>query len=74
MYLNKFNFMTKITTVIAAGGLGTRLIGYKGNDSTKMLLKIKNSSMIFHQVNRLISSTFICYPAADMTPAHKGNS
>ena len=54
MYLNKFNFMTKITTVIAAGGLGTRLIGYKGNDSTKMLLKIKNSSMIFHQINQLI--------------------
>jgi len=47
--------MTKITTVIAAGGLGTRLIGYKGNDSTKMLLKIKNSSMICHQINQLIN-------------------
>lgn len=47
--------MTKITTVIAAGGLGTRLIGYKGNDSTKMLLKIKSSSMIFHQISQLIN-------------------
>ena len=47
--------MTKITTVIAAGGLGTRLIGYKGNDSTKMLLKIKSSSMICHQISQLIN-------------------
>jgi glucose-1-phosphate thymidylyltransferase len=46
--------MPKITTVIAAGGLGTRLIGYKGNDSTKMLLKVNNLSMISHQLNQLI--------------------
>ncbi len=47
--------MLKITTVIAAGGLGTRLIGYKGNDSTKMLLKVNNLSMISHQLNQLIA-------------------
>jgi len=46
--------MPKITTVIAAGGLGSRLIGYKGNDSTKMLLKVNNLSMISHQLNQLI--------------------
>ena len=46
--------MPKITTVIAAGGLGTRLIGYKGNDSTKMLLKVNDLSMISHQLNQLI--------------------
>ena len=46
--------MPKITTVIAAGGLGTRLVGYKGNDSTKMLLKVNNLSMISHQLNQLI--------------------
>jgi len=47
--------MPKITTVIAAGGLGTRLVGYKGNDSTKMLLKVNNLSIISHQLNQLIS-------------------
>lgn len=47
--------MSKIYTVIAAGGLGTRLYNYKGNNSTKMLLKINNHSMISKQLTQLLS-------------------
>jgi len=33
--------MNKIKTVIAAGGLGTRLQGFRGNESTKILLEVR---------------------------------
>jgi glucose-1-phosphate thymidylyltransferase len=47
--------MSKIYTVIAAGGLGKRLKDYRGNKSTKMLLKIKNEAMITNQINQLLT-------------------
>ena len=50
--------MSKIYTVIAAGGLGKRLKDYRGNKSTKMLLKIKNEAMITNQINQLLKSDF----------------
>ena len=34
--------MEKISAVIAAAGLGTRLKNYKGNTSTKVLIDINN--------------------------------
>ena len=45
--------MSKIKTVIAAGGLGTRLQGFRGNDSTKILLEIDGSPMIIRQIEQL---------------------
>ena len=45
--------MTKIKTVIAAGGLGTRLQGFRGNDSTKILLEVDGSPMIIRQIEQL---------------------
>jgi len=47
--------MVKIKTVIAAGGLGTRLIGYKGNDKTKVLLEVNGTPMINLQIQQLTS-------------------
>ena len=47
--------MVKIKTVIAAGGLGTRLIGYKGNDKTKVLLEVNGAPMINQQIHQLTS-------------------
>ncbi|MDC0076911.1 sugar phosphate nucleotidyltransferase [Acidimicrobiaceae bacterium] len=47
--------MTKIYTVIAAGGLGKRLLNFRKNDATKMLLQINGEAMITHQLKQLIS-------------------
>ena len=47
--------MEKISAVIAAAGLGTRLKNYKGNTSTKVLIDINNQSMISLQVKQLSS-------------------
>tara|TARA_B100001939_G_scaffold132877_1_gene115415 strand:+ start:442 stop:1146 length:705 start_codon:yes stop_codon:yes gene_type:complete len=47
--------MSKIYTVVAAGGLGTRLKNYKNTDKTKMLLEINGVSMITKQIKQLIS-------------------
>ena len=47
--------MTKIYTVIAAGGLGKRLLNFRKNDATKMLLQINEEAMITHQLKQLIS-------------------
>ena len=45
--------MEKISAVIAAAGLGTRLKNYKGNTSTKVLIEINNQSMISLQIQQL---------------------
>lgn len=45
--------MNKIKAVIAAGGLGTRLQGFRGNDSTKILLEVDGSPMIIRQIEQL---------------------
>ena len=45
--------MNKIKTVIAAGGLGTRLKGFRGNESTKILLEVDGSPMIIRQIEQL---------------------
>ncbi|MGI9311982.1 MAG: sugar phosphate nucleotidyltransferase, partial [Alphaproteobacteria bacterium] len=45
--------MNKIKTVIAAGGLGTRLQGFRGNDSTKILLEVDGTPMIVRQIEQL---------------------
>ena len=45
--------MNKIKTVIAAGGLGTCLQGFRGNDSTKILLEVDGSPMIIRQIEQL---------------------
>ena len=47
--------MSNIKTVIAAGGLGTRLQGFRGNDSTKILLEVDGSPMIIRQIEQLIN-------------------
>ena len=46
--------MNNIKTVIAAGGLGTRLQGFRGNDSTKILLEVDGKPMIVRQIEQLI--------------------
>jgi len=46
--------VNKIKTVIAAGGLGTRLQGFRGNDSTKILLEVDGKPMIIRQIEQLI--------------------
>ena len=46
--------MNSIKTVIAAGGLGTRLQGFRGNDSTKILLEVDGKPMIIRQIEQLI--------------------
>ena len=45
--------MRNIKCVIAAGGLGTRLIGFRENDSTKMLLEVGGIPMINRQISQL---------------------
>lgn len=45
--------MKKISAVIAAAGLGTRLKDYKDNSYTKVLIKIRQSSMISEQISQL---------------------
>ena len=47
--------MSEIYTIIAAGGLGTRLQNYGNTKKTKMLLEINGQSMITKQLNQLIS-------------------
>jgi glucose-1-phosphate thymidylyltransferase len=47
--------MNKIKTVIAAGGLGTRLQGFRGNESTKILLEVDGKPMIVRQIEQLTS-------------------
>ena len=47
--------MEKISAVIAAAGLGTRLKNYKGNNHTKVLIDINNQSMISLQIQQLTS-------------------
>tara|TARA_B100000524_G_scaffold152572_1_gene77322 strand:+ start:472 stop:1197 length:726 start_codon:yes stop_codon:yes gene_type:complete len=44
-----------IKCIIAAGGLGTRLQGFRGNQSTKILLKVNSKPMIIQQLEQLIS-------------------
>tara|TARA_Y100000768_G_scaffold378023_1_gene351946 strand:- start:1305 stop:2039 length:735 start_codon:yes stop_codon:yes gene_type:complete len=43
-----------IKCIIAAGGLGTRLQGFRNNDSTKILLKVNSKPMIIQQLEQLI--------------------
>ena len=45
--------MSNFKTVIAAGGLGTRLQGFRGNDSTKILLEVDGTPMIIRQIEQL---------------------
>ena len=47
--------MGTIKCIIAAGGLGTRLQGFRDNQSTKILLKVNSKSMILQQLEQLIS-------------------
>ena len=47
--------MQDICAVIAAAGLGTRLRNYKNNHSTKILINLKDNSMISTQVNQILS-------------------
>ena len=42
-----------IKCVIAAGGLGTRLQGFRDNDKTKVLLEVNSIPMINQQINQL---------------------
>tara|TARA_B100001564_G_scaffold157846_1_gene132595 strand:- start:1156 stop:1878 length:723 start_codon:yes stop_codon:yes gene_type:complete len=45
--------VTKIKCVIAAGGLGTRLQGFRQNDKTKILLEVNGMPMINRQINQI---------------------
>ena len=45
--------MTKIKCVIAAGGLGTRLQGFRQNDKTKILLEVNGVPMINRQIYQI---------------------
>ena len=45
--------MRNLKSVIAAGGLGTRLQNFRGNKSTKILLNVNGIPMINHQINQL---------------------
>ena len=47
--------MVKIKCVIAAGGLGTRLLGFRDNDKTKMILEVNGVPMIIRQIEQLAS-------------------
>ena len=47
--------MSSIKCIIAAGGLGTRLQGFRDNQSTKILLKVNSKPMIIQQLEQLIS-------------------
>ncbi len=47
--------MSTIKCIIAAGGLGTRLQGFRNNQSTKILLKVNSKPMIIQQLDQLIS-------------------
>jgi len=45
----------KTKAIVAAGGLGTRLQGFRDNNSTKILLEVNGISMINLQLNQLIN-------------------
>ena len=45
--------MTKIKCVIAAGGLGTRLQGFRQNDKTKILIEVNGTPMINRQIDQI---------------------
>ena len=45
--------MTKIKCVIAAGGLGTRLQGFRQNDKTKILIEVNGMPMINRQIYQI---------------------
>ena len=45
--------MRILKSVIAAGGLGTRLQNFRGNQSTKILLDVNGVPMINRQINQL---------------------
>ena len=45
--------MTKIKCVIAAGGLGTRLQGFRQNDKTKILIEVNGTPMINRQIHQI---------------------
>tara|TARA_Y100000816_G_scaffold257166_1_gene211151 strand:+ start:266 stop:988 length:723 start_codon:yes stop_codon:yes gene_type:complete len=45
--------VTKIKCVIAAGGLGTRLQGFRQNDKTKILLEVNGIPMINRQIYQI---------------------
>jgi len=47
--------VSSIKCIIAAGGLGTRLQGFRDNQSTKILLKVNSKPMIIQQLEQLIS-------------------
>jgi glucose-1-phosphate thymidylyltransferase len=47
--------VSTIKCIIAAGGLGTRLQGFRDNQSTKILLKVNSKPMIIQQLEQLIS-------------------
>ncbi len=47
--------MGTIKCIIAAGGLGTRLQGFRDNQSTKILLKVNSKPMIIQQLEQLIN-------------------
>ena len=44
--------------VIAAGGLGTRLSDFRGEDTNKVLLEINGVPMIIQQINQLQESIY----------------
>ena len=45
----------ELTCVIAAGGLGKRLQGFRDNDKTKVLLEVNNIPMICQQIKQINS-------------------
>ena len=60
--------MTKIKCVIAAGGLGTRLQGFRQNDKTKVLLEVNGITMInrqIYQINKWGIEEFIIITSPD---------
>ena len=60
--------MTKIKCVIAAGGLGTRLQGFRQNDKTKILLEVNGIPMInrqIYQINQWGIEDFIIITSPD---------
>ena len=50
--------LDKISVVILAGGLGTRLKNFRGSNSTKILLEINGTPMIIKQIEQVISWGF----------------
>ena len=44
----------KIKTLVAAGGLGKRMQGFRDNNTTKVLIEVNNTPMINLQIQKLI--------------------